>query len=655
MNKLIKLSALVLILNIVFNLNAIAQDYIPYQWEEQRSLTQLNQTEENHELYFIQKTEQYQFVYDPVDNKLICYVTNHDIIKVNNDEALSKSNRVYIPMRNTIELTAVKARSFDTDGRVMNFDENNIKELEEDESGYKILAIEGAVVGGEIEYYYTRKTTASSFMTRYFQFTSPTKSYNFMLECPENLEYDFKIYNQEAEVVKVETDTSKHVNLYKFNSENIPALFEEGFSAYENSKRRIEFKLAYNNKSSKARINTWGDAGKPIYNSIYDLSDSEQKELSRFIKKLHYSGDPIDAFKKYEHYIKTNYFFEKDGGDNAAQLDFIIKNKYATSKGFTKFYAGILSNLGIKHEIVLVSDKYKKAFDPKFDSWNYLDEYLIYVNETEQFLSPTITSFRLGTISTSYLDTQGLFVRPEQIQDYIFPIAHISNIPAPSYEENFDNMDINVSFSDDLELNNVELVRSYTGYSADYYKYALLILEEEKKKEMLEEVIKYLAIDAEIKHVEVQEANTDYNLWKRPFIVKGDFSTNSYIELAGDIILFKAGELIGLQSELYQEKERVTQIVNEFNRGYLRKIKVTIPNGYTIQNPEDLVIKKQVYDNEKLIFNFVSSYSINGQVLEIEIDEYYDKIYYPVDKFEEFRGVINAAADWNKIVLVMKN
>ena len=655
MNNIIKLSALVLIANLLFSLATNAQAYKPYQWEEKRSISKLNEIEENYGLYFIKKTEQYQFVYDPVDNKLICYITNHDIIKVNNDEALSKSNQVYIPMRNTIELTAVKARSFDTEGNVINFDENNIKELEEDESGYKILAIEGAVVGGEIEYYYTRKTSAPNFMTRYFQFSNPMKSYSFSLECPDNLAYDFKIYNHNAEIVMAETDTSKHVNLYTFNSENIPALFEEGFSAYQNSKRRIEFKLAYNSKSGKARINTWGDAGKPIYNSIYNLTASEQKELTKFIKKLNYSGDPIDVFKRYEHYIKTNYFFEENGGNNASQIDFIIKNKYATSKGFTKFYAGILNHLGIKHEIVLVSDKNKKAFDPEFDSWNYLDDYLVYVNETKQFLSPKITSFRLGTISTSYLDTQGLFVRPEQIQNFTYPIAHIADIPAPSYKENFDNMDINVTFSDDLEINKIDLVRSYTGYSADYYKYALLLLEDEKKKEMLEEVVKYLALDAEIENVEVQEANTDYRLWRKPFVVKGNFNTNSYIELAGDIILFKAGELIGLQSELYQEKERVTQIVNDFNRGYIRKIKVIIPDGYTIQNPEDLVIKKQVYDNDRLIFNFDSSYSINGQVLEIEIDEYYDEIYYPVDKFEEFRGVINAAADWNKIVLVMKN
>jgi len=654
MNRVTRITALILLTNLLFRLSAVSQEYIPYQWDDERALTMLNQTEEAYDLYYIQKTEKYQYVYDPIDGQFVCYITNHNIIRVNNDEALSQSNRVYIPMRSTIELSAVKARVINKDGRVVNFDENNIKELEEDESGFKILAMEGAEVGGEIEYYYTRKTNASNTLTRYFQLSTPIKSYDFTLQCPENLEYAFKAYNHDSKVIKMETDTSEHINLYRLKVENIPALYEEDFSSYENSKKRLEVKLAYNSVSGKARINTWGDAGKIIYNSIYNLSGNEQKEFAKFVKKINYTGNPIDAFKRYEHYIKTNFFFEEEAGDNGSQLEFILKNKYATSKGFTKLYAALLNHLDIQHEIVLASDKDKRTFDSEFDTWNYLDEYLIYINTTKQFLSPKITSFRLGTISTSYLGTQGLFVRPEKIQDYEYPISHISDIPAPRYTENFDNMDIAVAFSEDSEKNLVDLTRSYTGYSADYYKYALLIIEEEQKKEMLDDVIKYLAGDADIKSVEITETNATYDLWDKPFTVKGTFETDSYIESAGDIILFKVGELIGLQSELYQENERRTQIVNQFNRGYLRKIKIEIPDGYTIKNPNDLIIQKQVLEKNNPIFSFISSYTIDKQILEITIEEYYDRIYYPVDKFEEFREVINAAADWNKIVLVLE-
>ena len=640
------------ILFLIFVFPVIAQKYHPYQWKENRSLTNLSDEEKSFGLYYIQIREQYQYLYDPNDNQFICYVTNHNIIRVNNDEALSKSNRVYIPMKNTIELTDIKARSITRDNSVINLNKSNIKELESEESGYKIFAIEGAEVGGEIEYYYTLKVNTSNFITRIFQYSYPVKSYNFSLKCPENLEYDFKIYNSNGDVEQ--TDTTDSYNLYEFNATDIPPLYSEDFSGYENSKARLEFKLAYNTKGSKSRLFTWGSAGQRIYDIVNATTKDEQKAFNKFVKELDLGGDPIDAFKRFEHEIKTNFFIQEDAGTAGSQLNEIIKNKYATSEGFTRLYAAMLNHLNIQHEIVLTSDRTKHEFDPNFDTWNYLDEYLIYITKTDQFISPKDIPFRCGTIPMEYLESNAIFVRTEPIQDFTYPVAHIAKIPRRPYTDNFDNMDIEVSFSDELDKNSVNLTRSYLGYSADYYKAALLAIEEEDKKKMLDEIVKYLALDAEILDLTISEANTTYDSWNKPFTIKSKFNSNMYIESAGDIILFKAGELIGPQSEMYQERDRTMQIVNDFNRGYLRKIKVNIPDGYTIQNPEDLVIKEQVFNDDTLIYNFLSSYTIEGQFLEIEIDEFYDKLYFPVEKFEAFRKVINTAADWNKIVLVLQ-
>jgi hypothetical protein len=303
---------------------------------------------------------------------------------------------------------------------------------------------------------------------------------------------------------------------------------------------------------------------------------------------------------------------------------------------------------------VLSSDRMDKAFDAKFDTWNYLDDFLIYVNETNQFLSPQDIAFRMGTIPQEYIGNDALFIRTEQVQNFQYPVARIGFIPEPSYEENFDNLDLEVTFSKDLESNNVHLKRAYKGYSASYYKAAAPVLDDVAKKEMLEDAVKYLAADAKIEYAKIAEANGTYDTWHKPFTIESQFTTLSYIESAGDIVLFKVGELIGAQSELYQDKERKTPIVNDFNRGYQRTIKVTIPEGYKIQNPDDIIIKEQVEEAGKLIYNFTSTYTLSGRELSIEIVEYYDQLYYPVSKFEPFRKVINAAADWNKIVLVLK-
>ncbi len=653
-NPIMKRNILITILlfTCLFSNPLFASEYRPYEWNSDRTLTPLNEQELSYGLYYINRTEQYQYVYNEERSKLFCYVTHHNIIRVNNDEALNNSNQIYIPMRNTIELTAIQARVLTSDGRVIDFDVNNIKELESEDAGYKIFAVEGAEIGSEIEYFYTRKISNSNFITRRVQFSYPVKSYNFSLTCPENLEYDFKIYNASGEILK--TDDSEDYNQYELSLDNIPALFEENFAAYDNSKIRLECKLAYNSNVGNKRINTWGVAGKTIYNRINSLSSDEVKAFSKFVKGLDLNGDPLEAFKRAEHYIKTNFFFEKNAGDVGNQIDLILKNKYATSSGFTKLYVALLNHLDIEHEIVLAADRYKHSFDPDFDTWNYLDEYLIYINQSDQFLSVKETSFRLGTIDDSYIGTKALFIKTVQIQDMNYPVAHISMIGSPSYKENFDNLNIGVSFSENLENNTVKVKRSYKGYSSQYYKMAMVMLEEERTKEMLDEIIKYLSQDAEIKNIKVLEEDFNYKNWGDPFEVEGEFNTQQYIESAGDILLFKVGELIGPQSELYQESARTTDVVNFFNRGYFRKININLPDGYSIQNPDDLIINEKVIKNGKTIFVFVSSYTIKGQKLEIEINEYYDELYYPKESFEEFRKVINAAADWNKIILVLE-
>ena len=51
---------------------------------------------------------------------------------------------------------------------------------------------------------------------------------------------------------------------------------------------------------------------------------------------------------------------------------------------------------------------------------------------------------------------------------------------------------------------------------------------------------------------------------------------------------------------------------------------------------------------------FDSNFEVKNNQLSILIDEYYDEIYYPANKFEGFRKVINAAADFNKVTLILK-
>ena len=51
---------------------------------------------------------------------------------------------------------------------------------------------------------------------------------------------------------------------------------------------------------------------------------------------------------------------------------------------------------------------------------------------------------------------------------------------------------------------------------------------------------------------------------------------------------------------------------------------------------------------------FVSSYKVVNNVLEVYVLEVYRELKYPLNEFETFKKVINASADFNKIVLVLE-
>lgn len=626
-------------------------NYEAYTWEENRSLNEVPAGLEDVPLYAIDQHVIYHYVYEE-NGDFVCYKTIHKIYRVNNDEALSSTNRIYIPLYNTIELMAVKARAHTPDGRVVLLDEKNIKELEDEESGYRIFAIEGAEIGGEIEFYYTQKISGSTFGSEYFQNDFPILNFTFQLITPENLEYEFAVYNDDGEVIQ--TDATDQGNYYSFSKTNIPALYEESFSAYTVSKKRIEFRLSYNSVSGKSRLNTWSNVGKRLFDQIAIRSKSEEKALLKLMKTIGVNASAgWDELLKAEHFIKTNYFEDDKIGDVADKIDFINKNKFGSSKGYTKVYVGIAEKLGIPYEIVVSCDRFDKYLDPEFENWDNLDDYLIYFPTHDKYLSPEAFAQRIGTIPAEMITNNALFISPTQIQNFIYPVSRIEKLPEPDYKSNFDNLEIKVDFNQDLDQNEVEVERSFRGYMAQYYKASMLVLEQDDKEKMLDDIVKYLAPDAEIDQLEVTSADMSYSGWNEPFAVKSAYKSNSFIQRAGNTILFKVGELIGPQAEMYQERERLTEVVNTSNRGYFRKIEVNIPEGYSIGNPDDIVLKKEVVSDDKTIYIFDATYETNGQKLIISIDEWYDKINYPIADFEAFRAVVNAAADWNKIVLVL--
>jgi hypothetical protein len=625
-----------------------------YDWEPDRTWTK-DIAHADESLILIKNHVQYDYVYE--DNNLIAYETYHKIFRVNNDEAVQRVNRIYIPLNNVIDIPAVKARTITKEGKVTELDKENIKEVKDEDAGagYRIFAIEGAEVGGDIEYFYTKKVGANIFGREYFQYSYPVLSTTFRFTSPTNLLFDFKSYNGFATVEQDESILVK--NVHEAKMDDIDPRREEDFGSYRANLQRIEFKLSYNRSAGEKRLFTWADAGNRISSLIYPFSSAEQQAVKGLLKDLKVKKlkTPEEQFAFVEHHIKSNFYIDDNASESADQVDNVIKNQYSTERGFTRLFVAVLDELDIEHEIVLTSDRSESVrFDGDFESWNYLSDYFIYLTKADKFMAPYHFEFRLGLWPAAFSATEGLFIKQSTFEGTSVPVAQIKKLPEMPYTVNYDQLEVNVSFSDDLSENTIEVKRAYNGYEGQFYKSIAQRANAEQKDEFLKNLLQYIGPNTPFKEKTFTAENLEYDTWSDYMRIEGTFDSKEFIEQAGDIILFKAGDLIGRQSELYQEDERQNLIENDYNRGYLRTIEVEIPEGYSIQNPQDIDMDVDASDNGKVVYLFKSTHEIKGNKLIIKIDEYYDQIFFPVERFEEFRKVINAAADWNKVVLVMQ-
>ncbi len=627
---------------------ARANEIKKYQWEGERKRFTLSERENGYAEYILKNHEQYDYTFE--GDEFIMYETTHRIVRVNNSDAIQHFNRIFISMRNVKDLVELKARAINKDGKVVNFDINNLKEVKDEESGrgYRIFAIEGVEVGSEVEYFYTLKKSSSIYDRVFVQYGTPVKESTFLLTSPKHLKFDFKIYGSDSTVA--EKSDEEH-NVYSVDLKNLVALKEENFSSFNSNRQRIEFKLAYNTAKSSARLYTWDDAAKTFYRVLVETSKEDEKALDKFVKSV--DDKPSDKLeqriKNIERKIKMTVQINPDAkGDD---LTSIIKSKLASREGLTKLFLATFAKLNIKCEPVITCDRSNFKFDSTFDSWGYLDDYLLFFPDVKGFIAPYNFETRYPVIPAEFTAQKGLFIEPFEVGNVKSALGSIKEIPALDYTLNTDNLDIKVAFNEDMSSHKIEMKRTFGGINATFITPYYHLMNEEQKSKMVEELLKQTAPDPVITKWEAKPIETEKTT---NFLMQVDFTSSHFIEKAGPRILFKLGELIGPQTEMYRDDERMTNIENDYNRGYNRVMEITIPDGYQMRNPQDIKFNVVYHEGDKEPYLFISDYTFKDNKLRVTIEEYYKEIYAPLSRYEDYRKVINAAADFNKVTLVLE-
>ncbi|MDI3521153.1 MAG: hypothetical protein PWR04_1141 [Anaerophaga sp.] len=623
-----------------------------FVWEKEPGFSDIPAKYADENVVGINNDESINLYYND-DGDLEAIHVLHRKFRLNNDQSINKFNKISFSMSNVIELMDIGARAIKPDGRVVEFDEDNLKEVKDDEDGdaYRIFAIDGIELGDDVEYYLVRKMHPDNFGRAYFQFDYPLLSASFEMVSPPNLIYDVKGYNGFPDATHVVLDDER--NRFYCSMEDVPLIKEEKFSFVNPRKARIDYRLDYNYAMGRSQVLTWDDAAQSIYESIY--LDVDEKAFGNWVKAVgDVTGSQKERAAKIEEFLKSNIFIQDYHIPEFSDLSFILKNKVTSDRGIVKLYANLFKKFGVDHQLVLTSDRSKIKFDADFQSWDFLNDYLIYLPGVDTFIDPHNIAFRMGCIRGTLSATEGLFIERVQIGDFESAIGKIKYIPPAGHEANYHNMIIDIAIDVDKSIVDVETYQGLKGLSGGFVKHYYIMSDEERKQKMLRDFMATDVAESEINVLEVVEEYNHPRMKDARFIIHSEVSTPAFLELAGNKLLLNIGLSIGPQAEMYFEQDREAIVENDFNRSYYREIEFKVPDGYKIANPEASVINFSEKENDEVIFLFDSGYSYSGDTYKVVIEEYYNRIFADKDQFEGFKNVINAAADFNKVVLVLE-
>jgi len=632
---------------------SLAQTATSTEWDAKPTMHTVAQSFLGAEAVIIEEDISLDFKED--QDKIWIYRTLHRIVKVQDEKGIENFNKISVPTYDGSEIQVLKARTITPAGKIFEITKDKMKLSKSDNGSSEIaFAMEGVEKNAEIELILSDKKPFSLFGSESFQYNVPVMHASFELSCPKRLIFEEKGYNGFPTVKDTLIDKTRYITATK---SLIPATVNEVYSFNDADRMRAEYKLSYlPDEQENVRQYTWKDFAKRLYENLYKTSDKEKSAVDKYLETLgvNTTDNELDKIKKIENGIKNNITFYKEIDDeNAGHLDVVISKKSATESGMVRLFAACFVAAGVNHELGLTTDRTESPFDIDFENWNHMDYYVFYFPNLKNFLYPTGPYIRYPWVPSSLLTNKGVFLKLTKLGDVTNAIADIRTItPMPASASHMD-MNAAISFTPDMDAM-AQVTYSFAGYPAMGVRESAVLLPKDQVKELIQGIVSIADKPENILTSSMANEGFENYYDNKPFEVIASVKTSQLIEKAGNKYLFKIGDVIGRQSELYEKVDRKLPLDLDYPHYLNRTITVTIPDGYKILNPETINIHAEYKNADgNVTAGFSSDYKIEGNKLTVNISEFYAQLHLPVGDYEPFRKVINASADFNKVNLLM--
>ncbi|MGV9012693.1 MAG: hypothetical protein ACOH13_08885 [Flavobacteriales bacterium] len=588
-------------------------------------------------------------------DQVVEYLLTHIVTYLKDNTGIEQNNTVQIGLGDLLDVVSIKARSFKPDGTVLELPPDAFKRAhdEEKKENYLYFAYEGLVPGSMTDYVCVLKQSPELRGSRtMMQFAVPILHERLDLVGPARLVMVAKEYNGLPPAVIDTTDAEQQHLCWALS--NVPALKEEPSSAPLAERMQVIFALDRIPDIGLKNYSGYVGATKTYHNVLYpDLSSKTRKALTALLKeaKVSFARDEEDKVRTLECYIK-DHFSLRPAGPGARDLDLILKDRTCDVIGMNILYCTLLAEMGVEHQVVITSDRVSSPFDPTFENYFYLQDVHLYFPKLKKYLAPTEFDMRLGWLPWENMDNAALFIRNYTIGTTTTGVGKIGFIDALPDTLNAHDIFAHVVLNEDASSATVTFENRLSGYFANgiqaYYAY----MNEDQRKKLEEGLLGFLTDNSSTHEVRVENGDAALQ-GSKPLILHATVETSKFSGSAGEKRLFNIGELIGPQTEMYSENTRKLPVNERYARRFHRELEVVIPKGWSIANAADLVMEHHLDADGERLLQFTSTWRTDGDTIKVNIDENYRRCQLPVEQFGTFRQVVNAAADWNKLKLVL--
>ena len=622
------------ILLIVSYFNTYSQSYLNIDWDSDKTIL----FPSDNDLYGIFNNHYVEYFKSKFTEEVYVYETRHTKTKINR---INKplDNEIIISKINVSEIVDVRAKIINQDTIISyGFDEMkkmiNSDDSDENYNNYKLPNLDE---GDIVEIMYTVKKDFNFNGNKIIEESYPILLSKFIL-IENNFKSNIKIYNSNNSFVSDIIFDGKKSKQIIFN--NLTATANEQYSTPIANKIKISYQC-YENRDDVSQIEYWGNLVQNVSELFFPKTVNEKaKEILREIKHgyVKIPWNELKIANAIDEYIKNNFVISDEDDPKLNDIEYILNNKISNDFSIIQVYSSLFKEADIEYEVAISCNRYFLKFDPELFDPNQLREFLIFLPNQEKYISPNRVEYRVSEAPEDLLGNYGIFI--DKDLDYYF--SEITLIDQ-DFSQIKKNIEVNISRNlNKIKINESRLFSGYWAITNRNYIY----LSENEKTDFLVDFFTINGLDnKKVSNYNIKNFDISHNSFNTPLEITSTISTSDLIEEKEGLTYLKIGKVIGLQSNLFDEKERINPIEINFPNSYDYNIKVNIPRGYKIVDFSELNKSKEYFSVDgNSTAKFLSKATVNGNVLNINIKEYYKELRYNKKRYQEFREVINAAA-----------